>query len=82
MCRVTQGDVGAMAGLQWTKERGAIDMVGGIAKVKFIEPYTKASLWVFSKHAGKAIESFACGADITGSVLRRHQENCLKEGRE
>lgn len=67
-----------MAELQWMKERGARDVVGGTAQVKFIYPSTKAGLWVFSKHSGKAMESFSCGADITESVLRRHQENCLK----
>lgn len=75
MCRVTPG---GRRGCGWTTmdkgERG--NRQGQVHR-----PYTKASLWVFSKHAGKAIESFACGADITGSVLRRHQENCLKEGR-
>lgn len=45
-----------MAGVQWIKERGVMEISGGIAKVKFMYPYTKASLWMFSKCNGKAME--------------------------
>lgn len=46
----------AMEGVQCMRERGIVEISGGIAKVKFMYPFTKASLWMFSKCTGKAME--------------------------